>query len=224
MSDSDQTQQAIRQVIAGNRDAFRVLVREYRLMVRSYLGSQLHRGDEMDDLSQEVFMTAFRNLNQFDDRGDFGAWLRGIARNQLLMHFRSLGRRKAKEAKFREQVTQLIEHDLERTFDEQTEFAIESLLRCTSRLPERMRQVVRRGLEGTKAAAMADELAMLGQLKAVQSSEPRWLKLEDALAATLDRQATNECFEARVMDGLAESAHSQPTVSDTKVRTCVGFR
>ena len=66
MADSEQTKRAVRQVIAGDRDAFRLFVREHRLMVRSYLGSQLHQGDEMDDLSQEVFMRAFRNLSQFD--------------------------------------------------------------------------------------------------------------------------------------------------------------
>lgn len=159
MSDSDQTKHIIRQVIAGDRDAFRLLVREHRLMVRSYMGSQLHRGDEMDDLSQEVFMTAFRNLAQYDSRGDFGAWLRGIARNQLLMHFRSTGRRKSREAKFREEVTQLVERDLEKNFTDQTELAIESLLRCIGRLPDRMKHVVRAGLDGTKAAALARELA-----------------------------------------------------------------
>lgn len=159
MPDSNQVKQAISQVVAGDRDAFRVLVREYQLMVRSYLGSQLHRGDEMEDLSQEVFLTAFRHLGEFDGCGDFGAWLRGIARNQLLMHFRGKGRRKANEAKFREEATMLIEHDLENTFAKQTDYAIESLLRCIGALPERLKRVVRAGLEGTKAPALAEELA-----------------------------------------------------------------
>ena len=75
------------------------------------------------------------------------------------MHFRSTGRRKSREAQFREVVTQLITHDLERNFADQTDFAIESLLRCIGRLPDRMRHVVRAGLDGTKAAALAEELA-----------------------------------------------------------------
>lgn len=158
LSDSKQTEQAIRDVLAGDRDAFRVLVREHRLMIRAYLGSQLHRADEMDDLAQEVFLTAFRNLAQYQIGANFAAWLRGIAKNQLLMHFRSVGRRKARESKFREEVTQLIEHDLEQKYATQTQHAIEALLQCIGELPERMKHVVRAGLDGTKAAALATEL------------------------------------------------------------------
>ncbi len=159
MLNSEQTKQAIRQVLAGDCDAFRVLIREHRLMLRSYLGSQLHRVDEMDDLAQEVFVTAYRDLARFKIDSDFGAWLRGIAHNHLLMHFRTVGRQKARDAKFRVEVTHLIEYDLEQAFHEQTEFAIECLLRCIGKLPERMRQVVRGGLDGIKADSLAQELA-----------------------------------------------------------------
>lgn len=159
MSNSSQLKETINQVVAGDRDAFRILVREHRLMLRSYLGSQLHRTDEMDDIAQEVFLTAFKNLSQFDSQSDFGAWLRGIARNHLLTHFRTVGRRKANEAKFREEVTQLIQPDLESRFQTQTEFAIEALLRCIGRLPDRLRVVVRAGLDGSKADALAKELS-----------------------------------------------------------------
>ncbi len=158
--DSNLVKQIISDVVAGDRDAFQALVREQQLMVRGYLGSQLYCGDDVDDLSQEVFLTAFRNLSEFDPNGDFGAWLRGIARNQLLMHFRGMGRQKANEAKFREDVVNLIEADLEQTFANQTEDAIESLLRCISALPERLKHVVRAGLEGTKAKVLAEELAV----------------------------------------------------------------
>lgn len=159
MPDSEITKQALRQVMAGDRDAFRVLVQEHRLMIRSYVGSQLHRSDETEDLSQEVFMSAYRSLDQFDTDADFGAWLRGIARNKLLMHFRTTQRRKRRETEFREEVARLLEHDLEKIYASQSEFAIEALLRCIGKLPDRMRHVVREGLDGTKAAALAEELS-----------------------------------------------------------------
>ena len=56
--------------------------------------------------------------------------------------------------------------------------------------------------------SFADELAMLGQLKAVQSSEPRWLQLEDLLETVIDREESDEVFEARVMDGLSDTDHA----------------
>jgi RNA polymerase sigma-70 factor (ECF subfamily) len=157
--DSEITKRAVRQVLAGDRDAFRLLVQEHRLMIRSYVGSQLHRSDETDDLSQEVFMSAFRSLGQFDPEADFGAWLRGIARNKLLMHFRTIQRRKRRGTEFREEVARLLEHDLEKIFAEQSDFAIEALLRCIGQLPDRMKHVVRAGLDGTKASSLAEELS-----------------------------------------------------------------
>tara|TARA_R110002073_G_scaffold56905_29_gene144915 strand:- start:7712 stop:8272 length:561 start_codon:yes stop_codon:yes gene_type:complete len=159
LTDSLETQRAIAQVLAGDREAFRHVVREHSLMLRSYLGSQLHRADEVDDLAQEVFIKAFRNLDQFESGKDFRAWLRGIAKNELLMHFRKIGRRNANEAKFREEVVEAIQSDIDHVFSGQADAAIEALLRCINQLPERMRLVVRSGLDGIKAASMAGELS-----------------------------------------------------------------
>ncbi|MEM9644967.1 MAG: FecR domain-containing protein, partial [Planctomycetota bacterium] len=52
--------------------------------------------------------------------------------------------------------------------------------------------------------AFASELAMHGQLKAVQSGEPRWLKLEDELGSDLRDDLNLSEFETRVMDALDE--------------------
>ncbi len=71
---SEQTEQAIRQVLAVDSDAFRILVRKHRLILCSYLGSQKHRVDDVDDLAQEVCMTAFRDLARFKLEGNYGAW------------------------------------------------------------------------------------------------------------------------------------------------------
>ena len=47
-----------------------------------------------------------------------------------------------------------------------------------------------------------EEISLLGQLKAVQSSEPRWLEIEDLLATSLDAVVTEEDFESRVMQSI----------------------
>lgn len=158
MPDAPDTNEAIRRVLAGERDAFRLLVREHQLAIRSYLSSQLHHNDDTDDIAQEVFVRAYKSLAEFDQSGDFRAWLRGIARHQLLMHFRGSRRRRAHEQRFREQVEAAIETDIEAAHANMPDAAIESLLQCVSSLPDRMRRVVRAGLEGVKAAALAEEL------------------------------------------------------------------
>jgi RNA polymerase sigma-70 factor (ECF subfamily) len=70
---------AVEAVLAGDRDAFRILVeRESAAVIRA-----CHRviGDlhEAEDAAQEAFVTAFRSLAGWRGDGPFGAWLTRIA-------------------------------------------------------------------------------------------------------------------------------------------------
>ncbi len=79
-------------VLAGDRDAFRVLVdREGASVVRA-----CHRvlGDlhEAEDAAQEAFVTAYRSLASWRGDGPFGAWLTRIG---VRIALRQAGRRKS---------------------------------------------------------------------------------------------------------------------------------
>jgi RNA polymerase sigma-70 factor (ECF subfamily) len=70
---------AVDAVLAGDRDAFRILVdRESAAVIRA-----CHRvlGDlhEAEDAAQEAFVTAFRSLAAWRGDGPFGAWITRIA-------------------------------------------------------------------------------------------------------------------------------------------------
>ena len=76
---SEVDREVVGRVLAGDRDAFRVLVeREGPGVVRA-----CHRilGDlhEAEDAAQEAFVTAFRALGSWREDGPFGAWLTRIA-------------------------------------------------------------------------------------------------------------------------------------------------
>jgi RNA polymerase sigma-70 factor, ECF subfamily len=75
----EEARAAVAAVLAGNRNAFRVLVdRESRSVVRTcyrVLGD-LH---EAEDAAQEAFVTAYRALGTWRGDGPFGAWLSRIA-------------------------------------------------------------------------------------------------------------------------------------------------
>ncbi len=82
---------AVDAVLAGDRDAFRVLVdRESAAVIRA-----CHRvlGDlhEAEDAAQEAFVTAFRSLSAWRGDGPFGAWLTRIA---VRIALRRAGRRR----------------------------------------------------------------------------------------------------------------------------------
>ena len=148
------------EVARGRTEAFGGIVRRYALPLRGYLASQVIHLDDVDDLAQEVFLAALKNLDTFHRGDDFGAWLRGIARNKLLVYFRTQARRSQALQRFRDEVTALIDGDLEQTAaaSERGEL-IERLLRCIAELPERLRRVVRAGLDGDKPAEVAKALS-----------------------------------------------------------------
>jgi RNA polymerase sigma-70 factor (ECF subfamily) len=60
--------------------------------------------------------------------------------------------------RFRDEVARVLEDDLERAMSADDSERIEVLLHCVALLPDRLRQVVRAGLDGDKPADLAVEL------------------------------------------------------------------
>jgi RNA polymerase sigma-70 factor (ECF subfamily) len=72
----------IRQTLAGNRDAFRLLVLRHERPVFRFLGLLGFAGPAAEDLAQEAFLRAYRHLRDFDPaRAQFSTWLFTLARN-----------------------------------------------------------------------------------------------------------------------------------------------
>jgi RNA polymerase sigma-70 factor (ECF subfamily) len=156
----DELNDVIDDVLRGNRDEFRKILHAYGLSLRSYIATQVHTVDDIDDLAQDVFLVAYHNLPEFRRGDDFGAWLRGIARNKIYHHFRHLARRNKALSRFREEVARVVESRLERAVSADSSGAIEVLLHCISLLPEKMRRIVHAGLDGDKPAELAGAMMM----------------------------------------------------------------
>lgn len=62
-------------------------------MVNNYLVAIVQDRHLAEDLTQETFLAAHKSLDRFTSGGNFGAWLRGIARNKARDHWRVEGRR-----------------------------------------------------------------------------------------------------------------------------------
>ncbi len=146
------------QVAKGHNDAFQHIVRAHSLSIRCYLASLVYHMDDADDLAQEVFIAAFKRLHTFRRENDFGAWLRGIARNLVRMHFRSTGRRSRALDRFREEVAEITTEELDAAAAVSHGESIGALLRCVARLPERLRRAVQGGLEGVAPSEIASNL------------------------------------------------------------------
>ena len=77
----------LRAAAAGDQDAFARLYDDYVRVVHAILLARVRRCD-VDDLVQDVFLTAFTRLGALRDPAAFGGWLAAIARNRAVDHLR----------------------------------------------------------------------------------------------------------------------------------------
>jgi len=78
----------LRACIQGNAQAFEVLVNKYQSLVCAITYSGTGRIDTSEELAQETFLLAWRNMRQLQDFGKFQAWLCRIARSTVQNWFR----------------------------------------------------------------------------------------------------------------------------------------
>lgn len=78
----------------GDQDAFAELVRRYQQGVVNLAYRLVGNREEALDLSQEIFLRVYENLDRFDPRRPFRPWLYRIATNYCYDFLRRQGRRR----------------------------------------------------------------------------------------------------------------------------------
>jgi RNA polymerase sigma factor (sigma-70 family) len=71
----------VRRCLAGDEDAFRVLVQRHERPVYHIVWRMVTNTEDARDLVQETFVKAFRALEQFDQARTFSFWINRIATN-----------------------------------------------------------------------------------------------------------------------------------------------
>lgn len=72
----------VARVLAGEVDAYAVLVRRYQDSYARFAARMLGSPDDADDALQSAFVRAFRKLKECRDPARFGAWLYQIVLNE----------------------------------------------------------------------------------------------------------------------------------------------
>ena len=72
----------------GDDEAFGEMYRQFAPLVHGILISRMPRQD-VQDVVQEVFLSAYKNIGSLKDVDALGAWLARIARNHAAEHYRS---------------------------------------------------------------------------------------------------------------------------------------
>ncbi|MGH9666543.1 MAG: RNA polymerase sigma factor, partial [Bryobacteraceae bacterium] len=87
MEDSDLA--VVARVRAGDGDGFRLLVERHSRSVFRLAYRMTGNGQDAEDVVQETFLRAYRQLHRYESRASFGTWLYRIAANYALDLIRS---------------------------------------------------------------------------------------------------------------------------------------
>jgi len=74
----------IEQALEGDERAYAALVKRHQGMVARVIMRVTNRPDQVEDIAQEVFISAFQNLDRFKRRSGLGTWLYRIAVNKSI--------------------------------------------------------------------------------------------------------------------------------------------
>ena len=129
----------------SGQDVFEILMREHADMLSAYLRTALTSPVDIDDVFQETMIVAWKRLAEFDRTRPFGPWLRGIARNHVLAHFR---KRTSMPSWCTPEVLDAVDRRFERLSEKSGDTfrdRADALLDCIRKLSERLRQVIELG-------------------------------------------------------------------------------
>jgi len=133
-------------VTAGDRDAFAQLYADYVRMVHAVVLGRVPRS-EVDDLVQDVFLSAYSRLGELRDPAAFGGWLATIARNRATDHLR--------------QAHEHVELPEELPGGDPIEAETFAVLQAVRRLPEAYRDtLLMRLVEGMSGQEIADRTGL----------------------------------------------------------------
>lgn len=75
---------AIRRVLDGDNAAFEILQKKYSKLIAALIRRMVKNEDDVDDLTQETFIKAYKALEKFQFGFSFSAWIYRIASNTCI--------------------------------------------------------------------------------------------------------------------------------------------
>lgn len=142
------------------------IYKKYQEDIYRFVRSKVKELSFVDDISQEVFIKAYLNLDSVKDKSKIKTWLLSIANREIMDHFR-------KKTKDRNQVYDFVENESVKQSDHSKE---DCLLPIILSLPKRYKAALfLSDIKGLKQKEIADQLKL--PLSTVKSQIQRARKL-----------------------------------------------
>jgi RNA polymerase sigma-70 factor (ECF subfamily) len=166
---------------SGDADAFAGLVRQFQTPTYRFILRMVRRPSVAEDVAQDVFLRLWENLGRIDDADLLPAWLRRVATNAVIDHWRKEdARRRRREALREHPIARRVVRPSARL---ETEEAVNAVRAAVDALPVKLRSVLMlRAVEGLSYDQLAETLGI--SVGAVRS---RLFRARQELLALLKR-------------------------------------
>src|SRR6266403_3415475 len=187
MGDREVDQQLVERAQRGDKRAFELLVLKYQRKLARLLSRLVRDAGEVEDVTQEAFIKAYRALPSFRGESAFYTWLYRIAINTAKNHFAAQGRRAPTRSSSDLEDAENLEDGLAFRDDATPDALLlskqvgEAVNRAIERLPEDLRTaIVLRELEGMSYDEIATAMnCPVGTVRA------RIIRAREAVAAEM---------------------------------------
>lgn len=139
---TNEENQIVERVLQGKREAFAALVDAHKGTIFNLAFRMTGNHQDADDLSQETFIRAYRNLRQFDPRKRFFTWIYTIGLNLIRNHLKKHGREMTRENAARSSSEAGIDQGAQTERDVVQAPEIRRLEICLQKLPPDLREAV----------------------------------------------------------------------------------
>ena len=164
----------------GDMHAFEELILQHEKIVYNVALRMMNHSEDAKDISQEVFLKAYRNIGNFDERSQFSTWIYRITANTCIDEMRKRKGRQSfslEEGSMQRQVADAGETPEESMLREEQKSEILQALESLS--PEHKVAVILRDIKGLSYEEIAEILELtLGTVKSRISRGRNQLKQE----------------------------------------------
>ncbi len=99
---SNEEYRLIKNILSGQGEHYRTLVDRYSAMVFHVVRGFVNDSDEVEELSQQIFVKAYEKLDRFQMDSKFSTWLYSIARNHCRDYAKNIRRNNSRVSEMEE--------------------------------------------------------------------------------------------------------------------------